>query len=135
MVRIQNACIVDDDDIFRFILEKHIQTQNLADKILKFENGEEAIQYIEQFSDVSEALPDVIFLDINMPVMNGWQFMNRIKNVLNNMTKTPTIYMVSSSVDSRDIEKSKQYHEIKKYISKPIDKAEVMSLISGLSAS
>lgn len=130
MKQIKTACIIDDDDIFRFILKKHIENQNLAEVILMFENGEQAIQHFLEFAGDAEKLPDVVFLDINMPVMNGWDFVTAYHNVRRKLAKDATIFMISSSVDDRDVSRAKHTEVIADYLTKPLDKELVHQLIS-----
>ena len=77
-------------------------------------------------------LPDVIFLDINMPVMNGWQFLDEYHKILEQFKKPIYIYMVSSSVDDCDIQRSKEYSGVTDYIVKPINKIKYQELIDRL---
>jgi len=112
------TCIIDDDTIYVSLLKKLIQLKKLCDNILVFKNGKEAIDF---FKD-SESLPDLILLDLNMPIMNGWEFLeafNPINKQLGNIT-TPNLYVVSSSIDPVDSEKAKKIECVRDYISKPI---------------
>lgn len=129
MKKVRNACIVDDDDIFRFILKKHLMSQGLAENILSFENGKEAMAYINGNRDKTDLLPDVIFLDINMPVMNGWDFITAYRQVMSTLSKQAPVIMVSSSVDDRDISKAEGSEIISEYITKPISKSTVVDLM------
>jgi len=112
------TCIIDDDTIYVSLLKKLIQLKKLCDNILVFKNGKEAIDF---FKD-SESLPDLILLDLNMPIMNGWEFLEAfspINKQLGNIT-TPNLYVVSSSIDPVDSEKAKKIECVRDYISKPI---------------
>ncbi|MBI1183028.1 response regulator [bacterium] len=130
MKKVKTACIIDDDDIFRFIMKKHIVNQDLAENIISFENGEEAIKYLIENAHDSEKLPDVMFLDINMPIMDGWDFITAFNEVKRMIAKDPTIFMISSSVDDRDISRAKDSEVISEYVTKPLDKEVVMQLMS-----
>jgi len=129
-MKVKNACIIDDDDIFRFIVKKHIQNQGLAENILSFENGHEAISYLKENHDKPHLLPDVVFLDINMPVMNGWDFVAAYHEVKVDLAKNATIFMVSSSVDDRDISRANDSEVITEYVSKPLDKKRISDLMN-----
>lgn len=122
--------LIDDDDIYQFTAKKIIERINPAQKILTFSNGKEAIEYLtHNFS--SKELPDVIFLDINMPVMNGWEFLEAYDRVKGELQKPITIYMVSSSIDEQDRLKSKSFKTVKDYISKPLDKHMLINILKG----
>jgi CheY-like chemotaxis protein len=102
------TCIIDDDEIYLFSVKKVIEINKLSDKVLDFKNGSEAIKFFTQHQDNHELLPDVIFLDINMPVMDGWQFIEEFRKIKPAIGKEITLYLVSSSVDKTDVDKAKR---------------------------
>jgi CheY-like chemotaxis protein len=128
-----NVCLIDDDKIYQFTARKILESTGLAKTILSFYNGSEAIGYFREKSiKEQDQLPDVIFLDINMPVMNGWQFLEEYHKLLVNLKKSITIYVVSSSVDDCDIQRSKQFSSVTDYIVKPINRIKYQQLIEQL---
>lgn len=129
MKKVKNACIIDDDEIFRFILEKQIKNQNLAENIMCFENGREAIDYIKTNRLENDSLPDVIFLDINMPTMDGWDFVTEYNELKKQLIKDATVFMISSSVDDRDIRRANDSGIITEYVTKPVDKQQIHDLM------
>lgn len=124
--------VIDDDDIYKFTvimaLKKYVQSQ----KILLFSDGEEAITHLTENLGKSEALPDVIFLDINMPIMDGFEFMEEYIKIKPKVGKRITIYMVSSSVRPEDINRAKAISEISDYIIKPIDPGKLDDIMKRL---
>jgi CheY-like chemotaxis protein len=128
-------CIVDDDEVYQFTVTRAIQTQKLAKKILIFSDGEEAIRFLINNVSKNEDLPDVIFLDINMPIMDGWQFLEEYVRLKPRIGKKITIYMVSSSVDSADLDRAKKINEISDYIIKPITPTALKEIIATLEGS
>jgi CheY-like chemotaxis protein len=128
-----NVCLIDDDKIYQFTSRKILESTGLAKNILSFYNGSEAIGFFkEKLTQGPNELPDVIFLDINMPVMNGWQFLDEYHKILEQFKKPIYIYMVSSSVDDCDIQRSKEYSGVTDYIVKPINKIKYQELIDRL---
>lgn len=125
-------CIVDDDEIYKFTMKKIIEINKLAKKLLIFSDGEEAINFMIDNVANSIDLPDVIFLDINMPIMDGFQFMEEYVKLKPTVGKKITIYMVTSSVDSADIDRAKSISEISDYIIKPIKSDDLIAIISDL---
>jgi CheY-like chemotaxis protein len=93
-------------------------------------NGKEAINTLANTIEESEYLPDVILLDINMPVMDGWEFMEEIKMMKSKISKKIIIYIVSSSIAIEDKNKSKTFTDIFGYIPKPISVDDLISIVS-----
>ncbi len=124
--------IIDDDEIFQFITRKSFERLERNDNLLFFLNGEDALTSIKEGISGNNASPDLIFLDINMPIMDGWDFLAELIKLEGEMKKTPQIYMVSSSIDDKDLIKSKTYHMIKDYIVKPIKDTHIKDLLNNL---
>jgi CheY-like chemotaxis protein len=125
-------CIVDDDSVYQFTTTRTIEANKLAKKILIFSDGEEAIQFLMDNIGNSEDLPDVIFLDINMPIMDGWQFLEEYVTLKPDIGKKIIIYMISSSVDPIDLERAKKISDISDYIVKPINPEMLKDIILAL---
>lgn len=127
-----NICIVDDDDIYQFTVVKTLELLEFEKKIVVFSDGEEALTFLMDNLNANEELPDVIFLDINMPIMDGFQFMEEYSKIKSQLGKKTIIYMVSSSVDPVDIEKAKRISDISDYIIKPIEPGKLKSIMEKL---
>lgn len=130
MKKVQVCCIIDDDSIFIYGTKRIIEKVDFCNKIIVYNNGQEAIDGIYELIKTKEQLPDVILLDINMPVMDGWEFLVEFKKLQNLFSKKIHIYIASSSVDPRDIERVKNYKEISDYILKPITPDDLGKIIS-----
>ena len=128
-----NFCIVDDDDVYQFTIKKTIESLNLAKSIIAFSDGEEALNFMIENLNKDEELPDIILLDINMPIMDGFQFMEEYIMIKPRLNKKITIYMVSSSVDQADIDRANKISDISDYIIKPIKPGKIKSIIEKLS--
>lgn len=127
-----NFCIVDDDEIYQFTMAATLKTFNSVKNIISFKDGLEAIDYMLDNLSNEKELPDVIFLDINMPVMDGFQFMEEYVKIYPKVGKKITIYMVSSSVDDVDIERAKKISQISDYIVKPIRETQLKNILEQL---
>jgi CheY-like chemotaxis protein len=112
--------IIDDDPIYHIIVHKLIEKSELFSEITSFKNGREALEMIHNVMEIIEGIPDIILLDINMPIMDGWEFMDEMNNVLQKLKKNIIVYIVSSSIAIEDKNKSKSYSNILGYLSKPI---------------
>jgi CheY-like chemotaxis protein len=114
-------CIIDDDNVYQFLLTRIINQNNLAENIITFSDGEEALQYLTDNKATNEKIPDAIFLDANMPIMDGWQFIEEYANIKTEIKKKVVIFMLSSSVHPIDIERASKISKISDYILKPIN--------------
>ena len=123
------VALVDDDKVFQLIATKSISATHLTRNILQFSNGLDAIEYIQSHLRDEPALPDVIFLDINMPIIDGWMFMEDYINLKSKFNKRIRIYMVSSSIDPRDIERAQSISDISEYVIKPISQDKFRDLL------
>ncbi len=124
-----NICIVDDDKIYQFTAKKIVESIGLSTKIQSFYNGEDAFHFIKENLLQKGNLPDIIFLDINMPVKGGWHFLEDYIAIQHQIPKKIIIYMVSSSVDDYDINKAKEFSLIAEYVIKPVNKERFQELI------
>ncbi len=113
--------LIDDDPISTFVTEKLI-SKNVKEpcQFFKFQSARVALEQINGIR------PNYLFLDLNMPEMNGWDFLDRFIP----QYKDPQIYILSSSVDERDITKASQYQVVKEYLSKPLIKKYIKSIFS-----
>jgi len=121
--KVELACIIDDDKIYVNLVKKIIEIKKLSENLLIFKNGMEALDHFKLILEnaTEERLPDIIFLDINMPVMDGWEFLNEFIKIKNNFEKKITLYVVSSSIDPRDLERAKSFNLVTDYLIKPIE--------------
>jgi len=128
-----NVCVIDDDNIYQYTARVLLESTGLAKQIRSFYNGHEAIIYFRDKKNINlETLPDVIFLDINMPIMNGWEFLEEYHKLYNTLPKPIVVYVVSSSVDSSDMQKSRSYKAVTDYIVKPVTRRKYLELIESL---
>ncbi len=120
MSKIKTCCIIDDDPIFIYGTKRMIKETDFCNSVIVFNNGEDALMGLKEAYKIDLELPQVIFLDLNMPIMNGWEFLDELIKLPNTSLNNTVIYVTSSSVDPRDIERVKEYELISNYILKPI---------------
>ncbi|ATL49518.1 response regulator [Chitinophaga caeni] len=120
--------VIDDDEIFHFIIKKMFGLQGWDVTISSFLCAEEAIAALEE-DPVASNLPTLIILDMNMQRMNGWEFIEAYKVLKTKTGREVPIIMCSSSTNISDLEKVKEIPELREYITKPLDKQK-MKLIA-----
>lgn len=121
MSKFSTLWIVDDDKIYQFILKKNIEQLHITETTASFPHGREAIDTLRQLTENQSLLPDLILLDINMPVMDGWDFMEEYKVLKQRFEKTIPIYIISSSIAQEDKDKARTYEDIVDFLVKPVD--------------
>jgi len=122
--------IVDDDNIYQIIVRKIIGKMELFSSFSSYKNGKDAIDALKKAAENNENIPDIILLDINMPVMDGWEFMDEIVAYKSKLNQKIAIYIVSSSIAVQDKDKAKTYAEILGFLSKPITMDALYEIVS-----
>lgn len=128
--------LVDDDEINNFISVKLIKKIMLNTEIKTCLNGKFAIDLLSGIKATEpDKMPDYILLDINMPIMNGWEFLEEYDRLNIDTAGKTKIYIISSSVFNNDIVKAKSYPVVRDFISKPlsVDKIKDMLGVTALS--
>ncbi|AXT61954.1 response regulator [Aquimarina sp. AD10] len=116
------ACIIDDDSMYVNLVKRIVEAKNLCENLMVFKNGKDALNYFEVLLNNldKKMIPEIIFLDLNMPIMDGWEFLDNFTKIKNKLEKTITLYIVSSSINPVDIEKAKSINTVKDYLIKPV---------------
>ncbi|MFP2994672.1 response regulator [Spongiivirga sp. MCCC 1A20706] len=117
MSKPEKILLVDDDDIYLFIAGKTIRKVLPDIDIATCKNGKEAIQRLQKDK------PNILFLDLNMPVMNGWSFLDELKKKEQELGFP--IIIVTSSIDYDDKERAKSFDFVKGYIEKPLNESKM----------
>jgi len=128
-----NLCVIDDDPICVFGIKKTFKELAIPNHIVVYKNGLEAINGLKNLLWKGEKLPSLIFLDLNMPIMDGWDFLEEFTKIPNENRANVKIYVISSSIDPRDLLKAKAYSAVKNYFIKPITSNKIVKIISDTS--
>ena len=124
----KNILLVDDDRIFNFLSEKTITSLGLANEINFASNGKQALEILDRCKKGELQMPDIIFLDLDMPVMNGYEFLDEFGKIDFPNKNAITIVVLTSSADPRDIDRTKQLG-IRYYYNKPLSRDEIKKLV------
>ena len=129
MKKINSVYVIDDDEIYQFTIKKILNSFDVPLEIKSFSDGEEAINFIDDNKNNETELPDIVFLDINMPIMDGFEFLEEFEKIKSDLSKNIIVHMVSSSVDEVDIERAKKNKNISSYIIKPVNPKDIEHII------
>ncbi|HWB26574.1 MAG TPA: response regulator [Chitinophagaceae bacterium] len=116
--------LVEDDPITILVCKRTIEIARFANEVKSVINGQEAIDFLK----AGEEIPDLILLDLNMPILNGWEFLEWYTGWVSSAPKVPSVYILSSTVDPEDQKKAMEYSCVKGFISKPLTKEHLASL-------
>ncbi|WP_339701351.1 response regulator [uncultured Roseivirga sp.] len=115
--------LIDDDDATNFIHQVIVKKAKITEKIVTTFNGKQALEYLTnsgKYANTENTLPSLIFLDINMPVMDGWEFIRAYQGLPESIKNQVVIVMLTTSYDPDDKEKAQQIHEIAEFDKKPL---------------
>ncbi|TGN19685.1 response regulator [Leptospira idonii] len=128
--KINKISIIDDDIIYQLLAKQIIVSTELVDRVIQFYDGEEALHFFETNQEAEQEWPDIIFLDLNMPYVDGWDFLDVFAEKQFMKKKELTIYIVSSSNSLEDKEKAKEYSEVTGYYVKPVLRDDYYAIFS-----
>lgn len=112
--------LIDDHEPINFIHKRVISKAEIDAKVSVARNGQEALDYLEANVD-TDAYPDLIFIDINMPVMNGWEFLENYLEIYHHRHESTVVAILSTSENPDDIQRASDYDVLHGYMSKPLE--------------
>jgi CheY-like chemotaxis protein len=120
--------LVDDNHDDNFFHEREIKKNNHATIVITKNTGLEALEYLKSKKDITQVQPDLIFLDINMPGMNGWEFLKEYNRLDKKLQSQVIIIMLTTSDNPDDEARSKTWNFVSDYLTKPLTK-EILEVI------
>jgi CheY-like chemotaxis protein len=128
MKKINIACIIEDEPMHLFITKRLLDMTGMVESLLIFSNGKEAYDKLKALFLASKKLPEIILLDLNMPIWDGWQFLEEFTKIPVN-TKV-VIYLLTSSDNPDDLKKAEKYSMAHNYLIKPIGLEQLKTVLS-----
>ncbi|MGB3144039.1 MAG: response regulator [Maribacter sp.] len=120
--------IIDDDVVSKYVMKRNLKELNTLN-VLEFPNSEEPLKILNALHEHSQALPDLIFLDVNMPIIDGFQFLEEYNTIKHSVNKNIHIYMLSSSLNPEDRVRAKSFSTVLDYHVKPINLDLIQKMI------
>ncbi|MGZ3999959.1 MAG: response regulator [Mucilaginibacter sp.] len=121
--------LIDDDELYHQMAHIMLEEYSPVKEVISSMDGKATLDYLIENKENDENLPDYIFLDMTMPEYDGWDFLNGYKKVYNSFKKAIRIYIVSSSIDPNDLERSKKYSFVDSFIIKPLRRDFLRQLV------
>ena len=122
--------IIDDDKICRLVVKKQIESNPSSTHILEFDNGRSTLDYLLENRNNPEALPDLIFLDLMMPIMDGWGFLNGLGEFVGDLIKVTKIFILTSSIDPEDKLRAERFDLVNRFINKPVNLRTIQRIMN-----
>lgn len=130
MDKIATVCIIDDDRIFIYGTKRIMKNIGFDGNIIVYNNGQDAMDGLVEIAEQNGKLPSLILLDLNMPIMNGLEFLEEYRKIPIDQKNEVVLYVISSSVDPIDCEKVKSFDEVKNYILKPVTPNDLAKILN-----
>lgn len=128
MSKAVTAYIIDDDPIFVYSLKKLISLRNYCDEVFSFPNGADALEALKNANNTGILIPDIILLDINMPIMDGWEFLVEYAKLKPEINTPITLFILTSSINDQDIKRARAIESVNNYITKPVTQAKLVEI-------
>lgn len=130
--RYETAMLIDDNEIDNLINLKMLEGTNFAERIYVYTSGKSALEYLQNLQrdkNLDDMLiPDVIFLDINMPLMDGFQFLDAFEQLNKAIAQKSKVVMLTTSINPSDKDQSDKYEQVVTFINKPLTQEYLVSL-------
>lgn len=132
MNKFKSVLLVDDDEATNFLHQVYLKEWDLAEDIYTAMNGQEALDFLESNLDFRKNKPSLILLDINMPVMNGFEFMEAYAELDASMKASIVVVMLTSSIHPSDKDRAGEVKDLNSFMNKPLTKEQLESVIATL---
>lgn len=127
----RTVMLIDDNEIDNLINQKMIEAAAIAENIYTHTGAKSAIEFLrnmEKMDFAKDVLPNVIFLDIDMPLMDGFQFLDEFEKLTEATKKMCKVVMLTSSINPQDFDRSKKYNNVKLFLNKPLSNESILKI-------
>ena len=132
MKKFKSILLVDDDEATNYLHKLYLNEWGFADKIYTALNGQEALEFLKTNSDFRQERPSLILLDINMPIMNGFEFMEAYEQIGPEFKASIVVVMLTSSLHSSDQQRAGQLKDLSSFINKPLSREQMEKIMEQL---
>lgn len=130
--QISQVMLIDDSQTDRFIHKKLLEIYKIGKEVIEESGARDGLNYLSENSDSPEKLPDLILLDVLMPEMNGFDFLNHLEKIYKDLAKKPLVFMLSSTDDEGDLKKARSISIVQKMLRKPFSPETLIAALSEL---
>jgi len=130
--KFKRVMVIDDNEIDRYIANRNITRYAFAEEVITMESSRAALNFLESLKDTPELLPQLIFLDIRMPEIDGFGFLEEYEKLSDTVKQNCIIMMLTTSLNPSDHERAKNNQYVNRFLNKPLDKEKIDSLISDM---
>ncbi|HTE30793.1 MAG TPA: response regulator [Chryseolinea sp.] len=123
---VERTLLIDDSDIDLFIQRRFLEVYNFSDELFLYKSAEEAMGWLQSIN--SETIPDIIFLDLNMPESDGFSFLNNFKELPENIRVKSKIVVLTSSNSAKDRDQAFAFANVIHFITKPLKQTDIEEL-------
>ena len=127
-----NLAVIDDDEMYVLTVKKLLERIKFTERTVYFENGKVALNYFDEYINKADLIPELVLLDLNMPVTNGWQFIKEFRKLKTKIDKKITIYMISNTINEEEIRRAKEIEEVTEFVCKPVTMQTLTNLLSSM---
>lgn len=127
---VSHTILIDDSDIDLFIQRRFLEVYNFSRKFTSFKSADEALEWLSHLTN--ESVPDIIFLDLNMPKTDGFEFLERFSRLPEPVSTRPRIVVLTSSNSTADVNRSRAYQNVIQFITKPMKQSDIENILKTL---
>lgn len=127
---VSHTILIDDSDIDLFIQRRFLEVYNFSRQFTSFKSADEALEWLSKLSD--ETLPEIIFLDLNMPKTDGFEFLEKFSRLPEPVSTRPRIVVLTSSNSAADVNRCRAYKNVVQFITKPMKQSDIENILKTL---